>query len=74
MIGHAYASAPRVAVILPCYNEEAAIAKTVAAFRDALPGADRARAAYGTGPVVDGGELVVGADGPCVDIWVWRVR
>ena len=40
MIGHAYASAPRVAVILPCYNEEAAIAKTVAAFRDALPGAD----------------------------------
>lgn len=31
--------APRIAVILPCYNEEAAIAQTVAAFRAALPGA-----------------------------------
>lgn len=31
--------APRVAVILPCYNEEAAIGQTVAAFRSALPGA-----------------------------------
>ncbi|URW76264.1 glycosyltransferase family 2 protein [Sphingomonas donggukensis] len=30
---------PRIAVLLPCYNEEAAIAQTVAAFRDALPGA-----------------------------------
>jgi len=30
---------PRIAVLLPCYNEEAAIAKTVAGFRDALPGA-----------------------------------
>ena len=29
----------RIAVILPCYNEEAAIARTVAAFRAALPGA-----------------------------------
>jgi glycosyltransferase involved in cell wall biosynthesis len=29
----------KVAVILPCYNEEAAIAQTVAAFRAALPGA-----------------------------------
>ena len=28
---------PRVAVILPCYNEEAAIGATVAAFRAALP-------------------------------------
>ena len=28
---------PRVAVILPCYNEEAAIAATVAGFRAALP-------------------------------------
>jgi glycosyltransferase involved in cell wall biosynthesis len=28
----------RVAVLLPCYNEEAAIAQTVASFRDALPG------------------------------------
>jgi glycosyltransferase involved in cell wall biosynthesis len=31
------AAAPRVAVILPCYNEEAAIAATVAGFRTALP-------------------------------------
>ena len=30
---------PRIAVLLPCYNEEAAIAKTVAGFRAALPGA-----------------------------------
>ncbi|WP_245196431.1 glycosyltransferase family 2 protein [Sphingomonas jejuensis] len=29
----------RVAVLLPCYNEEAAIGRTVAAFRAALPGA-----------------------------------
>ena len=32
-------STPRVAVLLPCYNEEAAIAETVAGFRRALPGA-----------------------------------
>jgi glycosyltransferase involved in cell wall biosynthesis len=32
-------SGPRVAVVLPCYNEEAAIAETVAGFRAALPGA-----------------------------------
>ncbi len=30
---------PNIAVILPCYNEEAAIAQTVAGFRAALPGA-----------------------------------
>lgn len=30
---------PRVAVILPCYNEDAAIAQTIADFRTALPGA-----------------------------------
>jgi glycosyltransferase involved in cell wall biosynthesis len=30
---------PRIAVLLPCYNEEAAIAETVRGFRDALPGA-----------------------------------
>ena len=30
---------PRVAVLLPCYNEEAAIAATVAGFRKALPDA-----------------------------------
>ncbi|MDR6787226.1 glycosyltransferase involved in cell wall biosynthesis [Sphingomonas sp. BE138] len=34
-----FATPPRVAVLLPCYNEEAAIAQTVAAFRAALPGA-----------------------------------
>jgi len=31
---------PRIAVILPCYNEEAAIGLTVAGFRAALPNAD----------------------------------
>ena len=30
---------PRIAVLLPCYNEEAAIAATVEGFRKALPGA-----------------------------------
>jgi glycosyltransferase involved in cell wall biosynthesis len=30
---------PRIAVLLPCYNEEAAIAATVRGFREALPGA-----------------------------------
>jgi cellulose synthase/poly-beta-1,6-N-acetylglucosamine synthase-like glycosyltransferase len=29
----------RIAVLLPCYNEEAAVAQTVAAFRAALPDA-----------------------------------
>ncbi len=33
------AMTPRIAVILPCYNEEAAIAKTVGEFRAALPDA-----------------------------------
>jgi glycosyltransferase involved in cell wall biosynthesis len=32
-------SQPRIAVVLPCYNEEAAIAATVAGFKAALPGA-----------------------------------
>ncbi len=32
-------SSPRVAVVLPCYNEEAAIGRTVADFRAALPDA-----------------------------------
>ena len=32
-------SSPRVAVLLPCYNEQAAIARTIAGFRAALPGA-----------------------------------
>ncbi len=32
-------TAPRIAIILPCYNEAAAIAQTVADFRAALPGA-----------------------------------
>ena len=30
-------SQPRIAVLLPCYNEEAAIAATVAGFKQALP-------------------------------------
>jgi glycosyltransferase involved in cell wall biosynthesis len=30
---------PRIAVLLPCYNEEAAIARVIAGFRKALPGA-----------------------------------
>jgi glycosyltransferase involved in cell wall biosynthesis len=34
------ARTPRVAVILPCYDEVAAIGSTVAGFRAALPGAD----------------------------------
>lgn len=33
-------SGGKIAVLLPCYNEAAAIAQTVAAFRAALPGAD----------------------------------
>lgn len=33
------AERPRIAVILPCYNEEAAIGQTVAAFRASLPDA-----------------------------------
>jgi glycosyltransferase involved in cell wall biosynthesis len=32
-------ASPRIAVLLPCYNEEAAIAATVAGFRAALPDA-----------------------------------
>jgi glycosyltransferase involved in cell wall biosynthesis len=35
----ARAESPNIAVLLPCYNEEAAIAATVAGFRAALPGA-----------------------------------
>ena len=30
---------PTIAILLPCYNEEAAIAATVAGFRAALPAA-----------------------------------
>ncbi len=37
--GRTPANVPRVAVLLPCYNEEAAIGATVAGFRAALPGA-----------------------------------
>ena len=32
-------TSPRIAVLLPCYNEEAAIVRTIAGFRAALPGA-----------------------------------
>lgn len=35
--GETVGKGPRVAVLLPCYNEEAAIAQTVAGFREALP-------------------------------------
>ena len=31
--------APRIAVLVPCFNEEAAVAKVVRDFRDSLPGA-----------------------------------
>lgn len=34
------ADAPRIAVLLPCYNEETAIAQVVRAFRQALPQAE----------------------------------
>ena len=34
------AAAPRIAVLLPCYNEEAAIAQTVIRFKAALPDAE----------------------------------
>ena len=33
-------SSPRIAVLVPCYNEEAAVATVVADFRKALPSAD----------------------------------
>ena len=33
------AGTPRIAILLPCYNEEAAIARTVSEFRAALPSA-----------------------------------
>ena len=32
-------ASPRIAVLLPCYNEEAAIGQVIAGFRKALPGA-----------------------------------
>lgn len=36
----AVVTGPRVAVILPCYNEETAIAQTIRGFREALPDAE----------------------------------
>ena len=62
-VGRADAGYARVAVLIPCYNEEAAIAGVVGAFRAALPGADvfvydnnstdgTARAARAAGAVV----------------------
>jgi Glycosyl transferase family 2 len=36
----AYSPPPRIAVLVPCMNEEAAVASVVASFRDALPDAD----------------------------------
>lgn len=38
-LGAAMTDQPVIAVLLPCYNEEAAIAQTVAGFQAALPGA-----------------------------------
>ncbi len=38
-LGAAMTEQPVIAVLLPCYNEEAAIAQTVAGFQAALPGA-----------------------------------
>jgi glycosyltransferase involved in cell wall biosynthesis len=35
----ARAASPRIAVLLPCFNEEAAIGATIAGFKTALPGA-----------------------------------
>jgi len=37
---HAVRLPPRIAVLIPCFNEEAAIAKVIADFRQALPTAD----------------------------------
>jgi len=37
--GQVAVTEPTIAILLPCYNEEAAIAQTVAGFRAALPGA-----------------------------------
>ncbi len=62
------AAAPRIAVLIPCYNEEVAIPAVIAAFRAALPGAtiyvydnnsrDRTRdAAAAAGAVVRGESL-----------------
>ncbi|WP_254447605.1 glycosyltransferase family 2 protein [Sphingomonas sp. ID1715] len=39
LAGTSSATSPRVAVLLPCYNEAAAIAQTIAGFRRALPDA-----------------------------------
>ena len=38
-LGETVADQPRIAVLLPCFNEEAAIGRTVAGFRAALPDA-----------------------------------
>ena len=39
MVDGATQRQPRIAVLLPCYNEEAAIAQTIAGFRAAIPNA-----------------------------------
>src|SRR3546814_17734335 len=38
-IAPAMLALPRIAIILPCYNEETAIAQTVRSFREAMPAA-----------------------------------
>ncbi len=63
IVPHPVAARPRVAVLVPCHNEAAAIAKVVRDFRDALPGAtvyvydnnstdDTVLEAHGAGAVV----------------------
>ena len=39
IVGEPSYGALRIAVLLPCYNEQAAVAQVISAFRDALPGA-----------------------------------
>ena len=58
------AEAPRIAVLLPCYNEEAAIGQVVRAFRQALPAAriyvyDNASSDRTAAVAADAGAVVV---------------
>lgn len=42
--------------------------------RASLPGVESARAAHGADLVLSGDAVLIGADGPSVDIWTWRTR
>ena len=66
------AAAPRIAVILPCYNEEAAIAQTIAGFRRALP--DAAIYVYDNNSADRTVEVARAADAEGVDPKVYAVR